>query len=771
MLELTDYSRLVPKDSLTIDGEKLAGIDDFTIDARRCKAEIRLLNTNQSENQDIIDALTDTTRLLKDGMKTEDVPALLFSNEKAHEAFSRERLFTIDKWSGYHTWDYADGTIAVQSIVLRNIFYNTLKRPMAGGSNGNGDDFFNNLTAMFVAAILNHSSVPITTPLEIGHVYLYIRERMGYNGSEITDISNAVLPFLQYHAYNRAQAYEQIDNLYVILSTYFGEGRPIEDVVYINESSGATTTYSGNQYVDNTNPDIDSKAWMIADFFASLFSIDDYNSLVMSYQVNNMAGQKLSRQTVFWEDGEPYPGAIKSSYYTPFYQNRQVVMGGYVVTEEILYSNRPTFMKASNSIYIETCSPHQESGLQIGKIQTKTMSSETDGQVPILTENEGYMEYWNNFIPVERTYYIDPIHYFNPNFDNDVFSLYLDNIRINELLSMPDSFLFTTGFTETNWMYFDSIKCKERILSPGFVDDNGWLVLPENMCFDKIPVFDLEDKSQVDNYGLYIYRDYFQKYYTKSASNVTDIPLQVKNASTGEILFTGLIDFNTVERTKKAITFEAIDAIGLLVDNARKLNGIVHFSQFDTGGYGTIAEKKAGTTLKQFAETLIRMPFPYQHSLASDSFDIGNNDGLENKLLDTIETDKALVMAIQCAKKLLYVDGTGKIQLGSVLGDNTATIDGQIIAESISQNTDIDELEFDQLKKVAGYDRFLPSIVSFYKSINYNYKERIDMEIYGQTSEIKLLDKIIYKSKEYFVMEKNINIRNGTLNITLIGAI
>ena len=81
MLELTDVSRLVPKDSLTIDGEKLAGIDDFTIDARRCKAEIRLLNTNQSQNQDIIDSLTDTTRLLKDGMETENV-SCYFSNEK-----------------------------------------------------------------------------------------------------------------------------------------------------------------------------------------------------------------------------------------------------------------------------------------------------------------------------------------------------------------------------------------------------------------------------------------------------------------------------------------------------------------------------------------------------------------------------------------------------------------------------------------------------------------------------------------------------------------
>jgi hypothetical protein len=436
-------------------------------------------------------------------------------------------------------------------------------------------------------------------------------------------------------------------------------------------------------------------------------------------------------------------------------------MGGAVVTEQILYSNISTFIKASNSIFVETCSPRQESGLQIGKTQTKTMSSETDGQIPVLTENEEYIEeYWNNYIPVERTYYIEPIYYFNPNYDNDVFLLYLDNIRINELLSIPDSFLFTTGFIETNWMYFDSIKCKERVLLPN-----------EDTFVDRIPVFDIEDKSQVDNYGLYIYRDYFQKYYTKSASNITDILVQLKDTSTNKVLFTGLIDFNTVERTKKAITFEAIDAIGLLVDNARKLNGIVHFSQFDTGGDGTIAEKKAGTTLKQFIETLVRTPFPYNHALQSGSFDIGNNSGLENKLLDTIEADKAIVMAIQCAKKLLYVDGTGKIQTGSVFGANTATIDGQIIEESISQNTDIDELEFDQLKKVAGYDKFLPSIVSFYKSINYSYKERIDMKIYGQTSEIKLLDKIIYKSKVYFVMEKNIDLSNGILNITLIGGI
>ena len=44
------------------------------------------------------------------------------------------------------------------------------------------------------------------------------------------------------------------------------------------------------------------------------------------------------------------------------------------------------------------------------------------------------------------------------------------------------------------------------------------------------------------------------------------------------------------------------------------------------------------------------------------------------------------------------------------------------------------------------------------------------MKIYGQTSEIKLLDKIIYKSKVYFVMEKNIDL-NDMLNITLIGEI
>jgi hypothetical protein len=396
--------------------------------------------------------------------------------------------------------------------------------------------------------------------------------------------------------------------------------------------------------------------------------------------------------------------------------------------------------------------------LKIGKTQTKTYAESTDSGLEIESDDTN-LGYWNMYVPVERTFTLEESDYFESS-GVSVNKFYLDNININEMLSTPNNYLFATGFTETNWMYFDSIKCKERILLPN-----------EDTFVDSIPVFDIEDESQVDNYGLYIYRDYFQKYYTKSASNVTDILVQLKDTSTNKVLFTGLIDFNTVKRTKKAITFEAIDAIGLLADNARKLNSIVHFSQFDTGGDGTIAEKKAGTTLKQFAETLIRTPFPYEHSLASSSFDIGNNDGLENKLLDTIETDKALVMAIQCAKKLLYVDGTGKIQTDSVLGGNTATIDGQIIAESISQNTDIDEIEFDQLKKVAGYDRFLPSIVSFYKSINYNYKERIDIEIHGQTSEIKLLDKIIYKSKEYFVMEKNINLSNGTLNITLIGEI
>lgn len=761
MLELTDYSRLVPKDSLTIDGEKLAGIDDFTIDARRCKAEIRLLNTNQSENRDIINSLTDKTRLLSDGMETENVSAVLFSHAKAVQAFDKERLFTIDKWSGNHTWDYGDGTIAVQSIVLRNIFYNTLKRPMVGGVNGNGDDFFNNLTAMFVAAMLNHYSVPITTQLSMSHVYQYISDRMGYTGYDIIQISFAVFLFLEHHVFNRETAYRRIDELYDALSLHFGTGKLIENVVYIDETYGSTTTDNGGQYAANTNPNIDSKAWMIADFFASIFSIEDYNLLVTSYQLNNMTGQKLRRPTIMWTVNEYTVSGKRNSYYTPFYLNRQVVMGGYVSTKEILYSNISTFMKASNSIYIKTCSPKQESGLQIGRTQTKTMSSDTEGQVPISIENEEYIgEYWNNYIPVQRTYYVEPIYYFNPNFDNDVFSLYLDNINIGELLASSDSFLFTTGFTETNWMYFDSIKCKERILLPS-----------EETFVDNIPVFDLEDESQVDNYGLYIYRDYFQKYYTKSASNVTDILAQVKNASTGEILFTGLIDFNTVQISKKAITFEAIDAIGLLADNARKLNGIVHFSQFDTGGDGTIAEKKAGTTLKQFTETLIKTPFPYEHSLASDSFDIGNNSGLENKLLDTIETDKAIVMAIQCAKKLLYVDGTGKIKIDGILEANVATIDGQIIEESISQNTDIDELEFDQLKKVAGYDKFLPSIVSFYKSINYNYKKRIDLKIYGQTSEIKLLDKIIYKSKVYFVMEKNIDLSNDMLSITLIGEI
>ena len=151
---------------------------------------------------------------------------------------------------------------------------------------------------------------------------------MGYGWSEVTEISNAVLPFLQYHVYNRDTAYKQIDDLYETLSTYFGSGNLIEDIVYINESSGVTTTHSGNQYANNTISNIDSKAWMIADFFASLFSIDDYNSLVMSYQLNNMVGQKLSRTDNYWRSSE-YDIYSNQNFilHSIFILTRQVVMG------------------------------------------------------------------------------------------------------------------------------------------------------------------------------------------------------------------------------------------------------------------------------------------------------------------------------------------------------------------------------------------------------------------------------------------------------------
>ena len=766
MFELIDYSKLVPKDSLTIDGEKLAGIDDFTIDARRCKAEIRLLNTNQSENQTIIDSLTDTSRLLKDGMETESLNCLVGSNDTMMEEFSYEKLFERH-YNGLvetsSTTQTHPGRIYIQSCRLSAILYQTIIN--SANSNDNRK-WYNRMTAMLYAMILKDGDPANYTNI----MRAWIQQRYWHISETIDDQANYDLFIEKFEIFTSAKAGNNSatkhelwkpfsETLYSLGLTnsrsfaLFNNGE-WEEVVYYSTDYSDIGTYNLTQ---------DQKdAYRVADFIASIISKDDYDYLVNKYIQNGMNATKVMNRPVTYHNQNPSTPTVDSwDYSTPFWLNKYVVNFSSSFTPYST-SKRYIFQTILRPQQVQFCKARQSNGLIIGNPQTKTFSDSTESNVPIInhSDNTTNIQYWNSFVPVQRTFKLVNSEHFHQNWGNTEFKFYMDNLKISSMLSTNNNFLFGTGFTETNWMYFDSIKCEERILLPN-----------EDTFVDNIPVFDIEDETQVDDYGLYIYRDYFQTYYTKSASSVTDIPLQVKNASTGEILFTGLIDFNTVQISKKAITFEAIDAIGLLADNARKLNGIVHFSQFDTGGDGTIAEKKAGTTLKQFTETLIKTPFPYQHSLASDSFDIGNNSGLENKLLDTIETDKAIIMAIQCAKKLLYVDGTGKIQLDSVLGDRTATIDGQIIEESILQNTDIDELEFDQLKKVAGYDKFLPSIVSFYKSINYNYKKRIDMKIYGQTSEIKLLDKIIYKSKEYFVMEKNINLSNGHLSITLIGGI
>jgi hypothetical protein len=715
------------------------------------------LNTNQSQNQAIIDLLTDKTLLLKDGMETENMNCIVASHEKALDAFSYERLFYRHFNGIDETWTNGGttGIIKIQSTALRNIIYRTFCDGMISiSSNIDRVKWINGFTAMLNQMIKNNQVDP-SIPTQESTVKAFLLERIPWIvDSDAATLANKLFTLLRFHYMSTVWIYNVIEDIAVTWYDIFDSYPPIYCVSLYNDDTGEENVYRLSYYAEFTN-NKNRNAWIFADLISSIISWDDYDKLIREY-INNNNSVSYMRRYVVTGTIVDFNWTEKAAY-TPFYQNKYITSGGSYFLLKPPSNYYHTFNRCIYTPSIKFCKANQ-GNLKIGKVQTKTYSESTDSGLEIESDDTN-LSYWNTYVPVQRTFVLKESDYFDPD-GIPVNKFYLDNIKINEMLSTPNNYLFATGFTETNWMYFDSIKCKERVLHPD-----------EDTFVDNIPVFDLEDETQVDNYGLYIYRDYFQKYYTKSASNITDILVQLKDTSTNKVLFTGLIDFNTVQRTKKAITFEAIDAIGLLVDNAQKLNGIVHFSQFDTGGDGTIANKNAGTTLKQFAETLIRTPFPYRHSLASSSFDVGNNDGLENKLLDTIETDKALVMAIQCAKKLLYVDGTGKIQLGSVLGANTATIDGQIIEESISQNTDIDEIEFDQLKKVAGYDRFLPSIVSFYKSINYNYKERIDMEIYGQTSEIKLLDKIIYKSKVYFVMEKNINLNNGILSITLIGGI
>jgi len=406
--------------------------------------------------------------------------------------------------------------------------------------------------------------------------------------------------------------------------------------------------------------------------------------------------------------------------------------------------------------------------LMFGKIQTLTQNTNVDDEVvtesgiPVVLTNPEDVPDDKLFLPVRRRYslragdIITQIAYpWNESRD-----FYLDNINYREIMcTFPSTnFIATTGFLdETNWMYFDNVFVNET-----YIPDT------QNATYyvDNIPIYDADNEAEQDNYGLYIYRDFFQNYYTRSKSPFLNIYLRVRYGNNQA--FYGIIDFDSVSFNRSSISFEAVDATGVLIENLTRLGNLINFSQFDNGD-GKTADLRAGCLIKDAIETLVRYPLPYYTNFADYSFSLPDIQVLKNRLISEVSAQDALMVAIQLSRVLLYTNEQGKIEIATALDNgDVATIDGKIVNSSYSQSIEGDIFSADKISKVADFASFAPEIATFYNSIRKRYRKTIILEIYNQVSEIKILDKITLDGLDYIVIKKNYDTRKKMMNLTLV---
>jgi hypothetical protein len=439
--------------------------------------------------------------------------------------------------------------------------------------------------------------------------------------------------------------------------------------------------------------------------------------------------------------------------YVPFVgANELVLRYKYNYSSGISPNLTNIFMSKIKQSVVVKCIATRSNGIRFGKTRVATVLNE-DGT------NDSGMTYSQNFGTLTRQF--NPVYrYYSIAGDTYQYYFYMDNIDHQALFSHDNQTIYCLGgFQNTNWIYFDHITCHEFLLAE---DDN-------NIYADNIPIYDEESGNQTDNFGLYIYRDYFDKYYVKNRSNISNIYGEIE--IDGNRTYIGMVDFNSVNIERNQVTFDLIDVTGLTIENIKKLQSFIEFSQFDTGGNGLAADTRAGTTIGQFINTMIKQPFPYTHELANQSFDIGNNEGLANKVLQEISAEDAFLAGIQCSRSLIYTNAEGQLDIVSDIlsAGNTATIDGEILQVSTSQEFKSETFNIDKLKNIAGYNQFTPAIVNFYMQSRNKYSVKKTIEVFNQISPINLLDKITLNEKTYIVMNKNIDLRNKVMKITVIG--
>lgn len=436
--------------------------------------------------------------------------------------------------------------------------------------------------------------------------------------------------------------------------------------------------------------------------------------------------------------------------------------------------NSGSISGSSTITCLENASTNNRVKFGAPKTITRTLNSDGEPETPdgleVIQINESSIPSENLFVPVKKLYYMRNTKFFNPpeianypDIENDqswleenAAVLLINQFDYNKFASTRDydTVLFGTGFDRQNWMWFDNLGVLEIVQD---YENSEVSIVPRV----EIPVFDELNHSEVNEYGLYIYSDAVQNYYTKKQSPFLDVYISVYIDNMK--VYHGVIDRNSISISNKQVSFEATDALGVLIENIQTLNQFVYFSQFDTeNGFGNNALLHAGTTIGDFIEALIRKPFPYNIQLLNTAFELPNEPGIRNKVLNTMTTEDAFVTGIQMSKKILYVNREGNIMLAelpTLESEDFVEIDGSIISISKQLSSDYSRLSIDKLKNISGWQKITPSIASYYNSFKSKYPDKITFKIHENSSDIKLLDKILIDGVYYVVTEIDYDLR------------
>lgn len=842
--------------SLSIDGDKLRGNDNFVIDAKRLKCSIVLPNNNEPFKDAILGLLNDKTLLMPDSMTVNEVKSIRVNHDSVVNYMSLERMWGRNyyedddsaNWEG-QTWsedNQNSGKLILKSDISNNrydllkiihaicwnYFYggyddhpgamyaepgktlnaNQTLNYSARGFEVDGIKFdigFLNLTDFIAKGMLAHMNrehSPTEYPNDLSHIsygnyfsdYLntihaglgtaaaiYVHNKL----SAKFDISHGLLDlfiprrgrllgYYPNHVNVQPWAWQYLDEFLCEDSTQTTYGLTFYQ--YIGESETATS-YFTYKTVSNTGNSRLDRISRIAFFIESIMQYWWY---------------KITQNELVAAGYQPRRLAYNSNSSYVFLQNVMEAVAG--LRRDRSGINTPAIIKynfihdyAIEENYNINCLESQQDNfgtiLKIGAPKSLTITTAYDEEeeedyaatdsgtkvIQILNNNEieGSL-----YTPVVRLFYLKRSEFYSSRAIIDdteiaqntptalsIFQrdnrLFVDDFDYSKIAFNPQykSWLTNTAYLDTNWLYFDNIGIVEFSVA-GM--PNNWNLAPRI----EMPVFDMIDQSAHDNYGLYVYRDFFEKYYTKQPSNLMDIYVnvyvQVDNVSTN--IYRGVVDFGSISYDDKSISFEATDAIGLLIENLKKLESFICFSQYNEPGNDVRHLAMAGNNIKEVIESLVRNPFPYAGNLKNLEFTLPVEFGLENKVLTDLSAEDAFMAAIQLSKQLLYCDGDGKIQITSFNPaeiEQYSEIDGNILSRKFDKSIDHEVFSIETIKKIAGWELFAPAVANYYNSIRRRYTDILSLEVYGQETEIKILDKIWIDNVCYIVTEISYDLR------------